>query len=124
MENRYIFFLIVLLFIGDLIGVNCSFMVAYFWDNQNNILVQSSHYNLDLLIFNATWIASAVFMQLYHKETAQRTEFIFQKSWRAIVLHMLTFNVIILLTDFPSYSKVSWFTSSFLKSVHLLSAGL
>lgn len=105
MENRYTFFLIVLLFLGDLIAVNCSFMIAYFWDSQNNLLIQSSYYNLDLLIFNATWIASAFFMQLYHRETAQRAEFIFQKSWRAIVLHALTFNVVILLTNYTSYSK-------------------
>ncbi|MGI4730030.1 MAG: undecaprenyl-phosphate glucose phosphotransferase [Janthinobacterium lividum] len=105
MENRYIFFLIVLLFLGDLIAINCSFMIAYFWDSQSNIITQSSHYTLDLLIFNATWIISAFFMQLYHRETAQRTEFIFQKSWRAIVLHALTFNVIILLTNYASYSK-------------------
>lgn len=105
MENRYIFFLIVLLFVGDLIGINCSFMIAFFWDSQSNAFIQSSHYNLDLLIFNATWIASAFFMQLYHRETAQRTEFIFQKTWRAIVLHILTFNVVILLTDYASYSK-------------------
>ncbi|MGI4803845.1 MAG: undecaprenyl-phosphate glucose phosphotransferase [Janthinobacterium lividum] len=105
MENRYIFFLIVLLFLGDLIAINCSFMIAYFWDSQNNIIIQSSHYTLDLLIFNATWIISAFFMQLYHRETAQRTEFIFQKSWRAIVLHALTFNVVILLTNYASYSK-------------------
>lgn len=105
MENRYIFFLIVLLFLGDIIAINCSFMIAYFLDSQNNSIIQSSHYNLDLLIFNATWIASAFFMQLYHRETAQRTEFIFQKSWRAIVLHALTFNVVILLTNYASYSK-------------------
>ncbi|MGI4022367.1 MAG: undecaprenyl-phosphate glucose phosphotransferase [Janthinobacterium lividum] len=105
MENRYIFFLIVLLFLGDLIAINCSFMIAYFWDSQNNFITQSSHSGLDLLIFNATWIASSFFMQLYHRETAQRTEFVFQKSWRAIVLHALTFNVIILLTNYPSYSK-------------------
>ncbi|RYE31053.1 MAG: hypothetical protein EOP42_11170 [Sphingobacteriaceae bacterium] len=105
MENRYIFFLIVLLFLGDLIAINCSFMIAYFWDSQNNLLNQSSHYILDLLIFNATWIVSAFFMQLYNRETAQRTEFIFQKSWRAIVLHALTFNVIILLTNYAIYSK-------------------
>ncbi len=105
MENRYIFFLIVLLFLGDLIAINCSFMIAYFWDSQNNAIIQSSHYNLDLLIFNATWIASAIFMQLYHRETAQRTEFVFQKTWRTVVLHALTFNVVILLTNYASYSK-------------------
>lgn len=105
MENRYIFFLIVLLFLGDIIAINCSFMIAYFLDNQNNSLRQSSHYNLDLLIFNATWIASAFFMQLYNRETAQRTELIFQKTWRAVVLHALTFNVVILLTNYASYSK-------------------
>ena len=105
MENRYIFFLIVLLFLGDLIAINCSFMIAYFWDSQNNSIIQSSHYNLDLLIFNATWIASAFFIQLYHRETAQRTELVFQKTWRAIVLHALTFNVVILLTNYASYSR-------------------
>ncbi|MGI4751487.1 MAG: undecaprenyl-phosphate glucose phosphotransferase [Janthinobacterium lividum] len=105
MENRYIFFLIVLLFLGDIIAINCSFMIAFFWDSQRNTIIQSSHYNIDLLIFNATWIVSAFFMQLYHRETAQRTEFIFQKSWRAIVLHALTFNVVILLTNYASYSK-------------------
>ncbi|RYE36254.1 MAG: undecaprenyl-phosphate glucose phosphotransferase [Sphingobacteriaceae bacterium] len=105
MENRYIFFLIVLLFLGDLIAINCSFMIAYFWDSQSNAFIQSSHYKLDLLIFNATWIVSAFFMQLYHRETAQRTEFIFQKSWRAVVLHALTFNVVVLLTNYASYSK-------------------
>ncbi len=90
MGTRYLFLLIVLLFIGDLLIINSSFTAAYFWLNLNNKFNSENIKVSYLLYFNISWIFWATLIRLYSRTTAQSTENVYAKSWRSIILHIVT----------------------------------
>jgi Undecaprenyl-phosphate glucose phosphotransferase len=96
MEIKYVFILIVLLVIYDLVAINFAFILVY------GLVGNSSAPNyilcfLNIVALNLVWLFAALYTKLYHLYSVQNTKTIILKSTKTFALYAIIAIIILVI---------------------------
>lgn len=95
MQTRYLYLLRFILAITDIILINASFWVSFYFTNETYV----NHFQHYVIICNIIWLLSATVFGMYVEETIQRSDFIYRATWKSLILYDL------LLVFYINFSK-------------------
>ncbi|WP_134091917.1 undecaprenyl-phosphate glucose phosphotransferase [Olivibacter sp. XZL3] len=85
MKTRYLYLLIFILAISDLLIVNSVYLLGFYYLSSN--LELNEIYLDGLIVSNLIWMVASFFCKLYTEKTVRRIDFIYSATLRSYLLH-------------------------------------
>lgn len=85
MKTRYLYLLIFILAISDLLIVNSVYLIGFYYLSSN--LELNEIYLDGLIVSNLIWMVASFFCRLYTEKTVRRIDFIYSATLRTYLLH-------------------------------------
>ncbi len=105
MRTSYLPYVVSLvLFVVDLLIINSTFWLVFFYVDQFKHLSDTAYRNY-LLIFNIIWLFSANFFQMYSHANMKSSEIIYRSTWRSLLTQAILFIVYLLFTMDSLFSR-------------------
>lgn len=89
MKTRYLYLLIFILAVSDLILINLAYLSTFYLIGKMSSL--HGIYLDALIVSNLVWLVSSFLCKLYTEKTVRRIDFIYGKTFRSYLLHFAIF---------------------------------
>jgi Undecaprenyl-phosphate glucose phosphotransferase len=90
MKTRYLYLLIFILAVSDLVIINLTFLGAFIFLVDKNVPLRGIYLD-GLIVSNLIWLVSSFVCKLYTEKTVRRIDFIYSTTLRSFLLHFALF---------------------------------
>jgi putative colanic acid biosysnthesis UDP-glucose lipid carrier transferase len=105
LTTRYSKFTRSIYLIGDIVLINISFLLSYFWKSHDIEATHEDFYFILALYFNLTWIVSAFFLRIYDIGRVEQNRNIVLNLFKILLLHVLLTSAFIVIRKGFYYSR-------------------